>query len=1363
MTRLGTSRVGGYQLGAVESDFRLAGFKLGEERLSTTTSELLVGEFRLGSRQLGQASAGGVSAFKENAIVQPNTSTATATATAGVTTASTGGTPSTASASTGATADGITETLASGSILAASGNTAASGGETVTVSANPGTASPTGTVSAPALRQSATATGVSSDPTTDTTASALKTLIDLTTSEPGGPLTADSTASTTSEVGVTDSNITPSISTGFPESIAGEKTLASTTVGSSTATTETTAGLIQTALASSIAVTPDTQTIGLGRTTTTDTFVTTVDPDTASIGGEVTSAVGVPVISTVTAKATADGIVETLASASILGASADTAAGGGETVVVSSSTDTATATTSVDGVALLQTPGVTPKTVDPLNETTGLGLKTLVKVSSQETRLGDFRLGEEDVSSDLVQNNRIGESSLGDRRLSSFETGPLTATLNPATVSFSTPQSISVTSKDSSVFSESTDGTTTPMSALTLLSGPTTTTTTAGQVQTALGASLGVSPDTQTKTDAVVQTLASGTVLAASADTAVSGGEVITVTGTPTDSTPSTSATAQADITAPVASALLSSPSTSASSIDAITSAVTTVLQSGVTATVTSSVDTQTSSASGFTSDPTTKATASALKTLVDLRRNLLLSDFQLGSGGLANSEGGPIRADSTTSTTSVSTRTSTTGTPLTVDPFLEAISGQTTLTSVSTSLSSPTTATSAGIVQSALSSALTPTADTQTTTDAVVQTMVSGTVLAASGFTAAAGAELLKIDMTPKISTVDTSVLAPALLTSAAGDPKLLEPTTRANSTGFKELATATTKASTPTSTATSAALLQSTLASGVEVNTFTQTTATTVAVTDNRLGSKLGESGFGVDLIQNNRTGERRLGDFGIGPLERADTRISASPLLPDSVSEKTAQAIQAFLQTDALLSDSVSESIDGSITPADVDTFLADSLSEGIAPGDVGVLATTTVKASSAFTEVTGGETLRLALNPITVDPFTETTTDVVIDEGGRRLGEQKLGEFTSGRTNRPLIQRLSLQGRIPDPFTEIVGNVPAFTPLTTNPINEELAESFGGEITGATTSTFEGAGTAEAIAGQIQEIVANVRLADVIAETTGEGIVTLATVEAAQGIRFLSDWAVYPGPKIIETVNEEVRTFRELTLTWILSREDLVDVLRPEIDDAGSLELVDRIDGGFDVVTRGENNDIRLEAPTDHSEVRPIKDWFVQEFEEEPLGTDAERWKAEVVVSPDKEKAYDNEYGTLSSAPSKTRSSGQWLFEFAFGDVATRRVTSDVTKAPDGSVDTAELDLVLEPEEVRVIEESLSKLAATSFVGVPDGSGYIEDNSDGQRNTVTLTVPNAATDTVESGDYVVTEWETTWTRNRAHKVSLVLKQP
>jgi len=146
----------------------------------------------------------------------------------------------------------------------------------------------------------------------------------------------------------------------------------------------------------------------------------------------------------------------------------------------------------------------------------------------------------------------------------------------------------------------------------------------------------------------------------------------------------------------------------------------------------------------------------------------------------------------------------------------------------------------------------------------------------------------------------------------------------------------------------------------------------------------------------------------------------------------------------------------------------------------------------------------------------------------------------------------------------------------------------------------------------------------------------------------------------------------------------------------------------------------------------------------------------------VVVPDEEKTFDNKYGTLDSAVDRTRTGTEFLFEFSFGDITTTRVTSDVEKTRSGAIDTAELTLILTRDQTRIVEESASKLFAVKEIDVQDGDGTIRDNNAENRNTVNITVPDTASNTLESGEYIVTEWETVWKRGLSQEVTLTLKR-
>jgi hypothetical protein len=285
-----------------------------------------------------------------------------------------------------------------------------------------------------------------------------------------------------------------------------------------------------------------------------------------------------------------------------------------------------------------------------------------------------------------------------------------------------------------------------------------------------------------------------------------------------------------------------------------------------------------------------------------------------------------------------------------------------------------------------------------------------------------------------------------------------------------------------------------------------------------------------------------------------------------------------------------------------------------------------------------------------------------------------------------------------------------------------------------------------------------------LADSISQANGDvPATTLLNATTAEAFRFLGDWAILPGPKLIQTTVEETRLFDEMTLEFVADTDLLVENIRPNIRNSGKLEVVPNTDGGFDTVDLAAGtNKIGLVPPTEHELLRPVEDWLISEFEETPRGTNAEFFDVELVVVPDEEKTFDNKYGTLDSAVDRTRTGTEFLFEFSFGDITTTRVTSDVEKTRSGAIDTAELTLILTRDQTRIVEESASKLFAVKEIDVQDGDGTIRDNNPENRNTVNITVPDAASNTLESGEYIVTEWETVWNRGLSQEVTLTLKR-
>lgn len=234
--------------------------------------------------------------------------------------------------------------------------------------------------------------------------------------------------------------------------------------------------------------------------------------------------------------------------------------------------------------------------------------------------------------------------------------------------------------------------------------------------------------------------------------------------------------------------------------------------------------------------------------------------------------------------------------------------------------------------------------------------------------------------------------------------------------------------------------------------------------------------------------------------------------------------------------------------------------------------------------------------------------------------------------------------------------------------------------------------------------------------------------------------------------VSSLVEEIRTWDTMTLSFRVSKKTLTDSLRPVLQGAGKVDVVDTIQGGFDAVDRANGgNTVDVVAPTDRQDVRSVDKWKVEEYSEEVVDTGGEEWEVEVEMVPEKEKRYDNEYGTLSNPDSLSRPSNSWWkFEFENGDVVTRRVVTDVERTPDKTFKHAELSIVATPDEVRRMEENAGLLGAVNERDVPDGSDVIVDSTGSDRNVVTITPPAEGEDTIEPGEYIVQDFETVWNR-------------
>lgn len=244
--------------------------------------------------------------------------------------------------------------------------------------------------------------------------------------------------------------------------------------------------------------------------------------------------------------------------------------------------------------------------------------------------------------------------------------------------------------------------------------------------------------------------------------------------------------------------------------------------------------------------------------------------------------------------------------------------------------------------------------------------------------------------------------------------------------------------------------------------------------------------------------------------------------------------------------------------------------------------------------------------------------------------------------------------------------------------------------------------------------------------------------------------------------IENVLDEERSFDSFVFRFIAEKSEVKDSIRPITSEAGKVDIVPEIDGGFRSVDRSDgDNTAQLLSPLGRENVRTVPIWLIEDYEEEPLDTEAKRWEIELELVPEKEKRYDNEYGELTSPPSLSDDPAQWYLQFENGDVLTDKVTTDVSRQPNETFETIELTMFPTTTEVQVIEENLGLLNAQYVRDVPDGKNVKVDESENDRNTVNISAPDTAEDTLDDGEYVIDNWTTNFNQT-IYTVTLELVQ-
>lgn len=260
--------------------------------------------------------------------------------------------------------------------------------------------------------------------------------------------------------------------------------------------------------------------------------------------------------------------------------------------------------------------------------------------------------------------------------------------------------------------------------------------------------------------------------------------------------------------------------------------------------------------------------------------------------------------------------------------------------------------------------------------------------------------------------------------------------------------------------------------------------------------------------------------------------------------------------------------------------------------------------------------------------------------------------------------------------------------------------------------------------------------------------------------------------------LETLTAERRTARDLQHTYRVDQSTLDGTLAPLRQTAAKVDTVTAADGSFRTLDRADTDGVYdLRPPADRDPPRRHLDVLVAGYDQRPVDQSIDRYEVSVTYRVDANREPDGQ------ATDETAGAGEWALGLRSATIATKRVTPRIQEGTPENVDRVELTLVLDATQTKIVEESLTRTAASSVDEVPDGSNRVTDNSadPADANVVTVISPDTAlgktgesktgavqtggfgqtgSSPIENGEYVALEWATEWRNADAYRVTLNL---
>lgn len=239
-----------------------------------------------------------------------------------------------------------------------------------------------------------------------------------------------------------------------------------------------------------------------------------------------------------------------------------------------------------------------------------------------------------------------------------------------------------------------------------------------------------------------------------------------------------------------------------------------------------------------------------------------------------------------------------------------------------------------------------------------------------------------------------------------------------------------------------------------------------------------------------------------------------------------------------------------------------------------------------------------------------------------------------------------------------------------------------------------------------------------------------------------------------PKIPRSIGRPIRSVRRFDEGWVFKHsnkepervpEDNVSIgpatleleftvsettkdrwLKPLETDAGKFEKYVEPNGLIRAIDRSgvDTNTFEVHPPPQYLPGLGIREWNVEEYEEEAVGRRSQMYRISFAMSRAETRPL-----TVPQYEGERTSDNEWKFELREEDVFTRNVKKDfsIDSAKPG-LETYNLDLVLLPEPASVFLQTLEKQDVSTDIRVDDGRNYVLDNTNDLENMIHIKPPD-----------------------------------